>query len=522
MTKVTIFDSTLRDGAQGEGISFTNHDKIQIIKKLDALGVDYIEAGNPASNPRDEELFSLLQETKLEHSKIVAFGSTRRKDCTSDYDPAIQALINTPCDSVCIFGKASLSQAEKIIGVSGEENLSLIFDSITVLKKHKSEVFFDAEHFFDGFKENREYTLSCLFEAKRAGADGIILCDTKGGTFPDEIFEITQTVKEQLDMPIGIHCHDDAGCAVANAIMAVKAGAVQVQGTFIGFGERCGNTNLSAVIPSLQLKMGYDCIPEERMKLLTKTARYIAETANLNLAPSMPYVGKSAFSHKAGMHADGVSKESDSFEHIDPALVGNNRNILISEMAGRAAMLSVLKTIDDSLTKDSKEAAELIDTLKTLEYEGYVFESAAASLELLVRKQLHRFIPYFKLLRFKVIGEQQPGGKTGLSSAMIKIKVGEFTEITAAEGDGPVHALDTALKKAVERFYPVVSELRLIDYKVRVLEPKAATAASVRVLITTTDGNETWSTIGVSKDIIEASINALLDAIEYKLMQENL
>ncbi|MFZ2538809.1 MAG: citramalate synthase, partial [Oscillospiraceae bacterium] len=391
---------------------------------------------------------------------------------------------------------------------------------IKFFKDNQKEVIFDAEHFFDGYKCQTEYAFKCLEVAQRAGVDTIVLCDTNGGSFPNEVFEIVSAVKNKVKTQIGIHCHNDNGCAVANSIMAVQAGAAHVQGTYIGFGERCGNANLSSLIPSLQLKLGYSCIKAECMKRLTKTARFIAEIANISLDKSLPYVGKSAFAHKGGMHVDGVGKNPVSFEHIPPETVGNQRNLLVSEMAGRSAMLYVINEIDPSITKESKEAKELIEILKELEFKGYLFESASASLELLVRKHLKRFSPFFKLQRFKVIGEQTTSGQANLSSAMIKIEVGGQSEISAAEGEGPVHALDTALKKAVQHFYPTIEGMRLIDYKVRVMEPSDATAATVRVLISTTDGEDIWTTVGVSRDIIEASLNALIDAIEYKLMKE--
>ncbi len=522
MMIVKIFDSTLRDGAQAENISFTLQDKMLIAKKLDKLSVSYIEGGNPASNLKDMEFFNHAHELQLENAKIVAFGATRRRDTKVDEDSNVVALLQSNAEVICIFGKTSAVQVTEILNTTLEENLTMIYDTIKFFKDNKKEVIFDAEHFFDGYKGQAEYALKCLETAQNAGADTIVLCDTNGGSFPSEVFEIVSTVKAKIKTEIGIHCHNDNGCGVANSIMAVKAGAVHVQGTYIGFGERCGNANLSSLIPSLQLKLGYRCIKEECMERLTKTARFIAEIANISLDKSLPYVGRSAFAHKGGMHVDGVGKNPISFEHIPPEIVGNQRNLLISEMAGRSAMLSVIKEIDPSITKESKEAKELIEILKELEYKGYLFESASASLELLVRKHLKRFSPFFKLQRFKVIGEQTTSGQANLSSAMIKIGVGGQSEIAAAEGEGPVHALDTALKKAVQHFYPTIEGMRLIDYKVRVMEPSDATAATVRVLISTTDGEDIWTTVGVSRDIIEASLNALVDAIEYKLMKEQM
>lgn len=519
---VKIFDSTLRDGAQAENISFTLQDKIQIAKKLDKLSVSYIEAGNPGSNPKDLEFFNHIGELGLKNAKIVAFGSTRRRKTRVEEDSNVLALLHSGAEVLSVFGKTSEIQVTEILKTTLDENLAMIYDTIKFLKDHNKEVIFDAEHFFDGYKSNDNYALSCLAAAERAGADTIVLCDTNGGSFPNEVFEIVSAVKKNITTELGIHCHNDNGCGVANSILAVKAGATHVQGTYIGFGERCGNANLSAIIPSLQLKLGHDCIKADCMGRLTKTARFIAEIANISLDRSLPYVGKAAFAHKGGMHVDGVGKNPTSFEHIPPESVGNERNLLISEMAGRSAMLSVIKEIDSSITKESKEAKELIAILKELEYKGYLFESASASLELLVRKHLKRFSPFFKLQRFKVIGEQTTSGQSNLSSAMIKIEVDGQSEITAAEGDGPVHALDIALKKAVQHFYPTIEEMRLIDYKVRVMEPSDATAAMVRVLISTTDGEDIWTTVGVSRDIIEASLNALMDSVEYKLMKEKM
>lgn len=520
MKKVDILDSTLRDGAQGEGISFTTQDKLEIVKKLDKLGIKFIEAGNPASNPKDMEFFKEAHTLNLKNSKLVAFGSTRRTNTNIKNDKNIKALIDAQTEVVSIFGKSSVSHVEKILNTSKEENLNMIFDSIKFLKQHGKTVIFDAEHFFDGYNEDKDYAITTIKTAQKAGADVITLCDTNGATFCDDIEKITKDAINNIDIQVGIHCHNDIGCAVANTITAVNAGASHIQGTYIGFGERCGNANLSTVIPLLQLKKGYTCIPNECIKRLTKTARFVGEIANVALDNTMPFVGKSAFAHKGGMHVDGVTKNTGSFEHITPEIVGNKRNILMSEISGRSALLNVINDIDPTITKNSDKAIEMIDLLKDLEHKGYLFETATASLELIVTKQLNQFKPFFELQHFKVIGEQTKGLKGQLSSAMIKIKVANEFEITAAEGEGPVHALDIALKKAVQRFYPSAKQLRLIDYKVRVMDPGDATAALVRVVIASSDGVDIWTTVGVSRDIIDASLQALMDSIEYKLMKD--
>lgn len=519
MKQVSILDSTLRDGAQGENISFTTQDKLDIVKKLDKLGVSYIEAGNPASNPKDVAFFEAVKTLPLKYAKIVAFGSTRRKDINIEKDKNVLSLLHANTEVVSIFGKSSEEHVKNVLHTTKKENLAMICDTIAFFKQHNKMVIFDAEHFFDGYKQNPDYALLTVETAKAAGADIITLCDTNGGCFVDEIDEITKKAVELLQMPVGIHCHNDIGCAVANSLTAVDAGAVHVQGTYLGFGERCGNASLSAVIPALQIKRGYSCIPEECLVRLTKTARYIAEISNISLDNQAPFVGKSAFAHKGGMHVDGVLKKPSTFEQILPESVGNKRNVLISEMAGRTAMLGVIHEVDPTITKDSEQAIELMDLLKEMEHKGYLFESATASLELLITKQLNRFSPSFKLLHFKVIGEQMNESDYYPSSALIKIQVGAETEITAAEGEGPVHALDLALKKAVQRFYRSVGDLRLVDYKVRVMEPSDATAALVRVIISSTDGNDIWTTVGVSRDIIDASLQALMDSMEYKLMK---
>lgn len=510
---VFILDSTLRDGSQGEGISFTVHDKLAIVKKLDKLGISYIEAGNPASNPKDMEFFTLALSLPLAHATLVAFGSTRRKNSTAAEDKNLAALLNTGVKAVTIVGKSSEEQVLEVLHTTLSENLAMISDTITYLKQHEKQVIFDAEHFFDGYVQNPEYALATLDAAK--GADVITLCDTNGANFPCDIERITKEVCGFVSCSVGIHCHNDIGMAVANSLAAVNAGATHVQGTYIGFGERCGNANLSTIIANLQLKLGYSCIPSECIVRLTKTALFIAETANLTPDSLMPYVGKSAFAHKGGMHVDGVFKRSASFEHITPETIGNSRSILLSEMAGRTAMLSIINEVDPTITRDSQKAEELVGLLKELESRGYLFETATASLELAVAKHLGKFKPLFELVFFKVIGEQTKDAPSQLSTALIKIRVGNKTEITAAEGDGPVNALDNALKKAVVSFYPAVKNVRLIDYKVRVIEPSDATAALVRVIITSTDGERIWTTVGVSRDIIDASLQALLDSLEY-------
>lgn len=520
MEKIFILDSTLRDGAQGEGISFSVEDKLGVVQKLDKLGIDYIEAGNPASNPKDMEFFERVKRLELKNSKLVAFGATCRRGLQVQDDPACHSLLSAGTEAVSIFGKCSTLHVSDVLKTTPEENLRMIYDTVQYFKSGDKEVLFDGEHFFDGYRLNPDYALRCLQAAKDAGADWLILCDTNGGTLPWELDEITRKVVARFGGRVGIHCHNDIGCAVTGSLNAVRAGARQVQGTFIGFGERCGNANLSSIIPNLQLKMGYACIAAKGLLRLTKTARYVADVSNLMLPGTMPYVGRSAFAHKGGMHVDGVCKNSTSFEHIDPGAVGNSRSLLLSEVSGRTAIAQVMSELDESITRESEVTAEFIQKLKEKEYEGYMYESAGASLEILARKQLGRYQPTFELEYFKIIGEQPAAKVERSSSALVKVSVNGQREITAAEGEGPVHALDVALRRALSRFYPTLASMRLIDYKVRVMETAAATAAKVRVLIESTDGENVWSTVGVSADIIDASWQALRDSIEYKLIRD--
>ena len=519
MKKIEIFDSTLRDGAQGESVSFSVEDKLNIVAALDRLGIDYIEAGNPYSNPKDAEFFRRAGELKLDHAKLVAFGSTCKKGVAAQEDKNCQALLDAGVHAISVFGKSSLWQVREVLRAEPQENLRMIYDTIHLLTQAGKQVFFDAEHFFDGYKDNPEYALQTLGAAVDAGAYKLVLCDTNGGCFPEEIREITAIAATAFPGKIGVHCHNDMGCGVACSLAAVEAGADHVQGTYTGIGERCGNANLSTIIANLQLKKGYSCIPAERLGRMTETARVISEICNIPLLSAMPYVGRSAFAHKGGMHVDGVQKNTAAFEHIAPQLVGNHRQILLSEVAGRAALAAKIQEIIPDLSKDSPQMAGLVDKLKELEFEGYQFEAATASFELVVLKELGRFTPFFAMELFRIIGEQDAADRH-MASAMVKLRVGDRYEITADEGDGPVHALDRALRKALEVFYPSLAGVRLIDYKVRVMEAGKATASIVRVLIESSDGRNTWTTVGVSTDIINASIRALVDSMEYKLYRD--
>lgn len=520
---VEIFDSTLRDGAQGEGISFSVQDKLNIVKTLDELGVSYIEAGNPGSNPKDLEFFQEVKKLQLQNAKLVAFGATRRKDISVESDVNLQSLLVAETSHVAIFGKSWDFQVREILKASLEENLSMIYDTVAFLTKNNRKVIYDAEHFFDGYKANPEYALMSLKSAVKGGAICLSLCDTNGGTMPSQIKEIVEKVVKEFTpegVTIGIHTHNDTGMAVANSVIAVEAGAAHVQGTFIGIGERTGNANLSTIIPNLELKLGYKCLPEGNIRLLTPYARRIAEIANVTLEETMPYVGQTAFAHKAGMHIDAVTKNTTAYEHVSPELVGNERVFLMSEVAGRSMIIEKIKKFDKTITKDSPVAAAIIQQVKELEHEGYQFEGADGSFELLVRKAIGKYQPFFKLHYYKILGEQPPLDKSLCSFAQLKIEVDGKEEITAGEGDGPVHALDVALRKALEHFFPAVADIRLTDYKVRVLDSKSATAARVRVLIESTDGVDQWATVGVSPDVMAASWQALVDSFEYKLIKD--
>jgi len=517
MKKIDIFDSTLRDGAQSEGISFSVQDKLNIVKTLDDFGVAYIEAGNPSSNPKDIEFFEKVASLKLKNAKLCAFGSTRRKNITVEQDDNVLSLLKANTEVVAIFGKCWDLHVTEILHATLEENLLLVEDTLRFFKDKNKEVVFDAEHFFDGYKANKPYAMQVLDAAVKGGADVLCLCDTNGGASPMEVYNITRLVFERFpSVKVGIHCHNDTGCAVASSLMAVEAGAVQVQGTFIGFGERCGNADLSIIIPNLQLKQGYPCVDGE-LENLSETVIKLAEIANITISNDKPYVGRSAFAHKGGMHIDGVNKLSRSFEHIDPALVGNARRFLMSEVSGRTTVLAKMKDIAPELTKNSPEIAQIVEKLKELEHQGYQFEAADASFELLVKRLLGKHKPHFSLIMYKTTGEYPAPDGVMTSSAIINIQVDDTTETAGSLGNGPVNALDSALRRALQTFYPQLNSVHLTDYKVRVLEADNATGAKVRVLIESTDGESLWTTVGVSTDIIEASWLALVDSIEYKL-----
>ncbi|NMB33157.1 MAG: citramalate synthase [Clostridium sp.] len=519
MKKVMIYDTTLRDGAQAQGISFSVEDKLKIVERLDRLGVSYIEAGNPGSNPKELEFFERISRVKLRNAKLIAFGSTRRANKSIYEDDNVKSLLKADTPAVAIFGKTWDFHVTDILNTTLDENLKMVHDTIFFFKNKNKEVVFDAEHFFDGYKANPDYAMQVLDVAAKAGADSICLCETNGGAFPDEIRTVTAQVVDRLDIDIGIHCHNDMGMAVANSIIAVQAGAVQVQGTINGFGERSGNANLCTIIPSLQLKAGYECIPPDEVSNITATARYVSEIANVIHDERAPYVGKYAFAHKAGMHADAVNKNCVAYEHICPEAVGNERLFLMSEVAGRSAVLNLINNIDSTIKRDSPETRVILEKLKELEFKGYQYEGAESSFEIVIRKVLGKYHKFFELEEFKVM-VNEPSISGANSSAMIKINVDGQDEITADEGEGPVNALDKAVRKALERFYPQIKDMKLTDYKVRVLDSTLATAAKVRVLIESTDGKEVWTTIGVSTDIIAASWKALVDSIEYKLIKD--
>ncbi len=519
---VEILDTTLRDGAQSEGISFSVNDKFKIADLLSSIGIGFIEAGNPGSNPKDREFFADFN-TKCQLKKcssLAAFGSTRRKGVKPQDDEGIANLVAANTEVIVIFGKAWDVEVRENLRCSLEENISMISDTITYLVGLGKKVIFDAEHYFEAYHANPEYAISCLKAAQDGGAYVAVLCDTNGASMPELICSCVEEAIAQLDCMVGIHCHNDCGMAVANTITAVLAGAAHVQGTFNGIGERCGNTNLSTLIPNLQLKYMIRCIPPEAMEEITHVARAMAEIANIKLTGQEPYIGISAFSHKAGMHVDGVKKNPSTFEHVSPEMVGNSRRFLMSEISGRSALVDVIRKYQPDIDKNAPEVTRILGKLKELEHKGYHFEGAEASQELLVCKDLQLYTPFFTLEKMRIMGDLPWTGEFS-ASAFIKIRVGDIGEVTASEGEGPVNAMDRALRKALEVFYPELSMIRLTDYKVRVLDTQA-TASQVRVLIESTDGVDIWSTIGVSTDILEASWIALVDSLEYRLMKEKM
>ncbi|MCS7224003.1 MAG: citramalate synthase [Armatimonadetes bacterium] len=514
---VVLYDTTLRDGAQGEGISFSLQDKIRIAQKLDEFGIHYIEGGWPGSNPKDSDFFAAVRELTWQNAKITAFSMTRRKGMPVDADDNIAALIRCGAPVIAIVGKSWIHHVRHALHTTPDENLRMISDTVSYLKKAGREVVYDAEHFFDGYREDPKYALETLLAAQAAGADWIVLCDTNGGSLPHDVEEIVHRVREQVQAPLGIHTHNDSELAVANALAAVRAGATQVQGTINGIGERSGNCNLLSVIANLELKMGIHCVGQEKLKKLRELSYFVSEVANLVPNDKQPFVGRSVFAHKGGMHTDAVAKDPRTYEHIDPELVGNTRRFLVSELTGKAGIVEKAKEFGLHLTKDSPYTAQILKDIKAKERDGYEYESADASLELLMRRRLGLVPPFFEIVNFTVIVTHRNG--LLMAEAKVRLRVFDDEIVEAAEGDGPVHALDLALRKGLERFYPQIASMRLIDYKVRVVNSAAATAAKVRVLIESRDEVGSWVTIGVSENIIEASLIALQDSLMYGLLR---
>ena len=512
---VAIYDTTLRDGTQGEGISFSVLDKVRIAEKLDAFGVGYIEGGWPGSNPKDIAFFEKVRDRNWAHSRIAAFGSTRRKGKTVEEDSQIQLLLDSEAPVITLFGKSWHLHVAEVLGVTAEENLRMIAESVGYLRKRDREVVYDAEHFFDGYKDDPDHALQTLAAARDAGAAILVLCDTNGGTLPDEVARITRTTLEAVRHPVGIHTHNDSGVGVANALAAVREGATQVQGTINGYGERTGNCNLTSVIPSLQLKMGIEVVPD--LTKLKDLSLFVDDLANCPHDIRAPYVGAASFAHKGGMHVNAVQKLARSYEHVRPEEVGNTQHILVSELSGQSNVLSKAKELGFDLEKGTEEVAEVLQTVKKLEKEGYEFEAADASLELLIRKALKQDQPLWELLEYHTTFRRSGGISCNTCEATVKLIVKGQPEYTVAEGDGPVNALDAAFRKALRPFYPQIDEIKLEDYKVRIIEGYRGTSARTRVLIMSSDGHESWGTVGVSDNIIEASWQALVDSIEYRI-----
>jgi 2-isopropylmalate synthase len=517
MTRIQIYDTTLRDGSQGEGVSFSLQDKLLLTRRLDEMGVDYIEGGYPLSNPKDFEYFEEVRKLPLKHSRICAFGMTRRKGVTPDKDTCLKALLDSQAPVVTLVGKTWDLHVKEVLGTTLEENLAMIKDSVAYCKSAGREVLYDGEHFFDGFRHNPEYALETLKAAEEAGASTVILCDTNGGTLPEDIAAAVEQARKALRGPIGIHCHNDCDVGVANTLAAVAKGATQVQGTINGIGERCGNADLITIIANLALKRGCEVLLPQSLERLTELSRYAYELANMNFRPDQPFVGVSAFAHKGGMHTHAIAKNPLTYEHIDPARVGNARRILISELSGRSTILA--KTGKYALQHDQAVMSKVLDRVQDLEHEGYEFEAAEASFDLLVKKVAGLYRPKFERMSYRVNIEADQRGNP-ITEATVRVRSDGQLMHTASDGDGPVNALDGALRKALLPCYPRLQEMQLVDYKVRVVNSRAGTAARVRVVIESCDHHDVWGTVGVSENIIEASWLALTDSIEYKLFKD--
>jgi 2-isopropylmalate synthase len=511
--QVQIYDTTLRDGMQGEGMSLSAEEKLRVAHALDSLGVHLIEAGFPSSNPKEEAVFDLLSRETFENADVAAFGMTRRRDVQAEDDPALRLLADSFAPVCTLVGKTWRLHLEKVTRVDADENLRMIADSIAFLRAQGKRAVYDAEHFFDGFREDPSYALACVRAAVEAGAETVALCDTNGSSLPGQIAAATASVVAELGehATIGIHSHDDSGCGVANAIVAVEAGARQVQGTMNGYGERCGNANLVSIVPALQLKLGFDCLPSGNLGSLTETAHLIDEIANVTPDSNQPYVGKNAFAHKGGMHVAGIRQDARTFEHIDPALVGNDRDLLISELSGKGTVQA--RAGETGVELDEAAAAQVVDRVKQLEHRGYQFEAADGSFDLLIRRSTGGYEPLFRLEAWRVIVEKREDGKVQ-TEATIKIWVKGERYVRTAEGNGPVNALDAALRSAIGETYPHLRDIELVNFKVRILDEKKGTGAVTRVLLDSSDGVDTWGSIGVSENVIEASWEALVDSLE--------
>jgi len=523
--KIVIYDTTLRDGTQGEDVHFSYEDKIRVAKKLDELGVDYLEAGWPASNPTDEQFFREMQHYQLDHARITAFGSTHSPRTSPENDSGLTTLRQCGANALTIFGKTWEIHVHHALKTDLEHNLRIIHDSLAHLREHIPTLFFDAEHFFDGFKADRDYALACLKKAHEAGADTLILCDTNGGTLTTELREIVDTVARELPgVQLGIHAHNDSELAVANSLAAVDAGMRHVQGTINGFGERCGNANLCSIIPSLELKKGYSCLPEGRLSQLTNTSHFVSEVANLRPFARQPFVGSAAFAHKGGVHVSAVLKDARTYEHIEPENVGNQQRVLLSDLSGKSNILFKARQYGIHLEKDDPFVLDILNQIKDLESKGFDFSVAEASFELLLHRAMGRTRRNYTLLGFRAMDAKHKENEDPFSEATVMIQVGGETEHTAATGKGPVNALDNALRKGLEKFYTNIQQMDLLDFKVRVLSPSReapeGTASRVRVFIESGDQHTRWITVGVSYNIIEASWQALVDSVDYKLFKD--